>query len=288
LILRISFYYQFSNKIIHRKSSEVFGTPLCNFDNGIFIFYRLLTILGLVAMSLEIVVKIFLKFSSKFSTSRKTLFDAKYFRYFCPSILCYIITTIPMIQMLMVHQYYANSVQLNCTSNQTGSVFVKSMKFMHHIFLKTPESFRGIFNAVRKDARKYSIWRKRSDMGFSISSAVPIHSSCRSCCNAKEWIILSIWKKNFTSLENIWTICHMTWTVSHGSYAGNEFLKWAFQDKKKDLQRIEVVMRRPSLLSDASVQLLILLNSSVRRSVMFLTSCAMEICFKKFQLIKSF
>ena len=75
--------------------------------------------------------------------------------------------------------------------------------------------------------------------------------------------------------------------IWHGSYAGNEFLKWAFQDKKKDLQRIEVVMRRPSLLSDASVQLLILLNSSVRRSVMFLTSCAMEICFKKFQLIKS-
>ena len=147
-------------------------------------------------MSLEIVVKIFLKFSSKFSTSRKTLFDAKYFRYFCPSILCYIITTIPMIQMLMVHQYYANSVQLNCTSNQTGSVFIKNLKFMLHklciIFLKTPESFRGIFNAVRKDARKYSISRKRSDMGFSISSAVLIHSSCRPCCNAKEWIMLSI------------------------------------------------------------------------------------------------
>ena len=137
MILRISFYnwfnHQLSNKIIHRKSSEVFGTPLCNFDNGIFIFYRLLTILGLVAMSLEIVVKIFLKFSSKFSTSRKTLFDAKYFRYFCPSILCYIITTIPMIQMLMVHQYYSNSVQLNCTSNQTGSVFVKNLKLIHCI-----------------------------------------------------------------------------------------------------------------------------------------------------------
>ena len=86
-----------------------------------------MTIFGLVAMSLEIVVKIFLKFSSKFSTSRKTLFDAKYFRYFCPSILCYIITTIPMIQMLMVHQYYGNSVQLNCTTNQTGSVIVKNI-----------------------------------------------------------------------------------------------------------------------------------------------------------------
>ena len=61
---------------------------------------------------------------------------------------------------------------------------------MHKIFFKTPESFRGIFNAVRKDARKHSIWRKRSDMGFSISSAVLIHSSCRSCCNAKEWIMI--------------------------------------------------------------------------------------------------
>ena len=32
-----------------------------------------------------------------------------------------------MIQMLMVHQYYGNSVQLNCTSNQTGSVIVKNI-----------------------------------------------------------------------------------------------------------------------------------------------------------------
>ena len=142
-------------------------------------------------MSLEIVVKIFLKFSSKFSTSRKTLFDAKYFRYFCPSILCYIITTIPMIQMLMVHQYYGNSVQLNCTTNQTGSFIVKNY-ILRGFFYISPESFRRTFNAVRKDSREHSISRKRPDMGFSISSAVLIHSSCRSCCNAKDWIKLSI------------------------------------------------------------------------------------------------
>ena len=123
---------------------------------------------------------------------------------------------------------------------------------MHKIFFKTPESFRGIFNAVRKDARKHSIWRKRSDMGFSISSAVFIHSSCRSCCNAKEWIMIYEFHRRISHHFKTYGPYHMAHTPEM------IFLKSAFQDKKKDLQRIEVVMRRPSLLSDASVQLLIL------------------------------
>ena len=35
-------------------------------------------------------------------------------RYFCPSIVCYLITTVPMIQMLMIHCFYKNTNQYNC------------------------------------------------------------------------------------------------------------------------------------------------------------------------------
>lgn len=189
---------------------EVFGTPLCNFDNGIFIFYRLMTIFGLVAMSLEIVVKIFLKFSSKFSTSRKTLFGAKYFRYFCPSILCYIITTIPMIQMLMVHQYYGNSVQLNCTSNQTGSVIVKK-KFYVVLFLKHLKAF--VEPLMLSEKTRENIRFRESDQIWVLA----YHQLFLFILVAGRAVMPRNGSNRIIPYKNLW---ETIWTIWHGWYTG--------------------------------------------------------------------
>ena len=41
------------------------------------------------------------------------------YHYFCPSILCYLIATIPMLHMLMAHQFFFKSKFYSCSEEET-------------------------------------------------------------------------------------------------------------------------------------------------------------------------
>ena len=119
--------------------SDFYGLSDINFENRTFQFYRMLTLFCLVAMSSEMVIKIIMKMANlmwnkeltpyQLGGSQTKIFDRDsslesldpwlQYHYFCPSILCYLIATIPMLHMLMAHQFFFKSKFYSCNEEET-------------------------------------------------------------------------------------------------------------------------------------------------------------------------